>query len=89
MNTVKPVAGEAKVNAGAAREPKSSHAKPAGGQKSPVGNETKADMAGTGLSGAVAELRSQHPIAHYDHGPHLGTDHHRRHEALHGMKSRG
>ncbi len=56
------------------------------GTGSAVGNETKADMKSTGLGGAVAELHSQHPIAHHDHGPHHGQQHHVRHEPLHGMK---
>ncbi len=82
---MKPVAGEAKMNTGEAREPKSGHAKPA--PAASPGGEKKADMKGAiggsptdGLSGAVSELKRQHPIAHHDHGPHHGTDHHIRHE---------
>lgn len=40
----------------------------------------------THLSHAMKELHEQHPIEHHDHGPHHGTDHHIRHEPLHGMK---
>jgi hypothetical protein len=40
-----------------------------------------------GLKGAVDELLKQHPIAHHDHGPHHGTDHHIRHQPLHGLHS--
>lgn len=86
---MKPVAGEAKMNRASAAEPKSGHAAPAAAKGgSQVGNETHANMAGA-LGGAVAELRSQHPIAHHDHGPHHGNSHHVRHQALHGMKSGG
>jgi hypothetical protein len=63
-----------------------------------VGGETKAEMGeafGSNpgmeknpLRGAVTELHAQHPIAHDDHGPHHGTDHHLRHEPLHGLKRR-
>lgn len=55
-----------------------------------VGNERRADVRGTqeggsaaeagGLKGAVNELRSQHPHAYDDHGPHHGTTTHIRHE---------
>lgn len=95
---MKPMAAEAKMNKAEAAEPKSGHHRPAGPARgSDVGNETKADMKGGlegqptdgmrgGLSHAVRELHEQHPIAHYDHGPHHGTDHHIRHEPLHGMK---
>lgn len=40
----------------------------------------------TSMGAAVRELEAQHPIKHYDHGPHHGHDHHIRHEPLHGMK---
>jgi hypothetical protein len=63
-----------------------------------VGGETKAEMSeafGSNpgmeknpLRGAVTELAKQHPIAHDDHGPHHDTDHHLRHEPLHGLKRR-
>lgn len=61
-----------------------------------VGNETKADMRGAQegnptdrnpLHGATKELERQHPIKYHDHGPHHGTDHHVRHEPLHGLKT--
>jgi len=56
---------------------------------SKVGTETKADMTGAfkppspsvttaSLSQAVSECRTQHPVEYWDHGPHHGTDHHRR-----------
>lgn len=49
--------------------------------------EVKGDpMRGQGLKGAVEHLHSEHPVAYHDHGPHHGTDHHIRHEPLHGMK---
>lgn len=89
---------EGKINRAAAEEPKH------GGNKRPapaagVGNERKADVRGAqdggsaaeagGLSHAMKELHEQHPIAHHDHGPHHGTDHHLRHEPMHGMKNKG
>jgi len=92
---MRPVAKEAKMNKAEAREPKSGHerARTAG-----VGNERKDDMKGAQmgrpedknpLRGATRELKAQHPIEHHDHGPHHGTDHHIRHEPLHGMKPHG
>ena len=58
-----------------------------------IGNETKADMRGAGimggessLGGAVAHLRSEHPIAYDDHGPHHGGTEHIRHEPLGGLR---
>lgn len=39
----------------------------------------------THIKHAVRELHEQHPIHHSDHGPHHGTDHHIRHQPLHGM----
>lgn len=90
MRSMKPTGGAAMINKAQASEPKSGHAAPAAAKGgSEVGNETRADMAGTGLSGAVAELHSQHPIPYHDHGPHHGHSHHIRHEPMHGMKSRG
>ncbi len=78
---IKPVAGEAKMNKAEAAEPKAGHKAPAAAKGgSEVGNETRADTAGTGLGGAVAELHSQHPIPYHDHGPHHGTTHHQRHK---------
>lgn len=86
--------GEKAMNKAEAREPKSGHERPA--HAAGVGNERKADVRGAqeggsmaeagGLSGAMRELREQHPIEHHDHGPHHGTDHHMRHEPMHGMK---
>ena len=83
--------GEAKMNKAAAEMPKDkAREKP---HTAGVGNERKADVKGTqeggsmaeagGLRGAMAELKSQHPIAHHDHGPHHGTDHHMRHKPMH------
>lgn len=94
MNTVRPVAKEAKMNKGAQLQEKS------GGAKSHmvrVGNETKADMKGAldgnptdknPLSGAVKELHEQHPHHYSDHGPHHGTKTHIRHEPMHGLVKR-
>lgn len=79
---MKPVAKAAKINSAAASEPKSGHRAPAAGGKSPSGDAGSmggADMSGA-FSGAVAELHSQHPHAHYDHGPHHGTTAHQRHK---------
>lgn len=79
---MKPVAKEAKMNKAEAHNPRSGHDAPAARGKSPsgdAGSMGSANMAGA-FSGAVAELKSQHPIAHYDHGPHHGTDHHKRHK---------
>lgn len=39
------------------------------------------------LRGATSELHRQHPIKHDDHGPHHHTDHHIRHEPMHGLKA--
>lgn len=94
---MKPVAGEAMMNKAEMHEPKSGHKAPAGakGMGSDVGGESKANMRGaldgshvghTHLSHAMKELHEQHPIKHHDHGPHHGSDHHIRHEPLHGMK---
>lgn len=79
---MKPVAKEAKMNKAEAAEPKSGHDRPAGAGKAPssdVGEMGRANMAGA-FSDAVAELKSQHPHEHYDHGPHHGTTHHIRHK---------
>lgn len=96
---VRPVPKEAKMNKAAGLQEKSGHMAPA--KAAGVGNEKKADMKGAqlgqptdkgpgpgkvSLSGAVAELKSQHPISYADHGPHHGTTHHIRHEPLHGLK---
>lgn len=98
---MKPVAGEAKMNKAEAREPKGGHDRPAASRGgSEVGGEKKANMRGalegsptdgghvghTGLSHAVHELKEQHPLEYHDHGPHHGTDHHIRHEPMHGLK---
>ena len=65
----------AEINKAAASEPKSGHAKPAGGKAHAAGQERKADMRGagledgqSGLTGAVGELRSQHPERYNDRG---------------------
>ena len=98
METMKPVAKEAKMNKAEAHQPHSGHARPA--PPAGVGNEKKADMKGalqgqptdgshvghTHLGHAVAELHEQHPIAYHEHGPHHGTDHHIRHEPMHGLR---
>ena len=95
MERVRPVAKDSKMNKADAAEPKSGHERPAGGQKLPVGNESRPDMEGalngeptdkSPLHGAVRELGEQHPIHYSDRGPHYGTDHHVRHEPMHGMK---
>lgn len=49
------------------------------GPSKAVGPMNSANMAGA-FKGGSAELKAQHPIEHYDHGPHHGTDHHRRHK---------
>lgn len=46
----------------------------------------KVNIGGHGLGLAVAELKSQHPEKHSDHGPHHGGNSHIRHIPLHGMK---
>lgn len=90
---MKPVAGEAKMNKAEMHEPKGGHSAPAGakGMGSDVGGESKANMKGAQMGNptdgnplrhAVGELHKQHPIKHHDHGPHHGTDHHIRHEAV-------
>lgn len=90
----RPMSGGAEgvINRAAEQEPRSGHRPPA---KGGVGNETKADMKGAlegsptdhnPLRGAVQHLHEEHPIPYHDHGPHHGTDHHLRHEPLHGMK---
>lgn len=79
---MKPVAKEAKMNKAEAAEPKSGHDRPAASGKmasSDAGSMDSANMAGA-FSGAVAELKSQHPHAHYEHGPHHGTTAHIRHK---------
>lgn len=81
---MKPMAGPAKINAAAAAQPKSGHKMPAASGKAAsanAGSMGKADMGGA-FSGAVAELQSQHPIPHHDHGPHHGTTHHIRHKPM-------
>jgi hypothetical protein len=101
--TVRPVPKEAKMNKAAGLQEKSGHEKPA--HAASVGQERKADLKGaqlgeptdkmpigpghTHLSGATKELKEQHPIHYSDHGPHHGTDHHKRHKPLHGMKPSG
>lgn len=79
---MKPVAKEAKMNKAEAHEPKSGHDAPAARGKGPsadAGAMGMANMAGA-FSGAVAELKSQHPHEHYEHGPHHGTTDHIRHK---------
>lgn len=66
MPSITPVPKEAKMNREQAAEPKSGHRKPAGKTSgSPVGNSSP--------EAGAAELRSQHPIAHDNHGPHHGS----------------
>lgn len=84
---MKPMASPAKINSAAAAQPKSGARAPAASGKaasSEAGKMSGANMGGA-FSGAVAELQSQHPIAHHDHGPHHGTDHHIRHKPM-GLK---
>lgn len=77
------------VRAEASEPKRSSSSKPA--PATGVGNEKRADVRGAqmggdkaeGLGGAMRELHEQHPIKHFDHGPHHGTDHHMRHEPMH------
>ena len=79
---MKPVAKEAKMNKAEAKEPKSGHDKPAASGKSAsmdTGEMKSANMTGA-FSDAVAELKSQHPHEHYEHGPHHGTTDHIRHK---------
>ena len=42
-----------------------------------------------GVKEAVAELHRQHPYKYYDAGPHHGTDDHKRHESLGGLRPNG
>lgn len=96
-HSVRPVPKEAKMNKAAELQEKTGHNKPAGGKAHAAGPEVKADVKGaqlgeptdkSPLSGAVRELKGQHPIAYHDHGPHHGTNHHVRHQPLHGLKPR-
>lgn len=96
-NSVRPVPKEAKMNKAAGLQEKTGHNKPAGGKMNAAGPERKVDIKGAQLgqptdknplSGAMKELKGQHPIAYSDHGPHHGTAHHVRHEPLHGLKPR-
>lgn len=96
-NTVRVVPKEAKMNKAAELQTKTGHNAPAGGKVHAAGPERKAEVKAaqlgqptdkSPLSGAVRELKSQHPISYSDHGPHHGTSHHVRHEPLHGLKSR-
>lgn len=97
MRSMKMTGGEAKINKAQESEPHSGHRPPAGakGMGSDVGGESKADMKGAldgnptdgnPLRHAMSHLHEQHPIEHYDHGPHHGTTHHIRHMPLHGLK---
>lgn len=85
---MKPVPSEAKMNRAEAKEPHSGHKAPA--PAAGVGNERKAatekaqvGQPTDGMRGAVAELHSQHPHAHDDHGPHHGGTEHVRHKPYH------
>ncbi len=50
---------------------------------SAVGNAANpAAPAQSQLTSAAQELASQHPLKHYDHGPHHGADHHKRHSPV-------
>ena len=94
---MKPTASPASINSAAAAQPRSGAQAPAG--PTGPGAESKADMSGafagkpavgvarqlSTLSGAMSELKDSHPVQYYDHGPHHGTAHHRRHEPLAGM----
>lgn len=74
---MKPVPGAAKAGSAAPKPTKApaavldSTAKEAPGASAPA--------MGSILGSAVSELNAQHPIPHYDHGPHHGTTHHIRH----------
>ena len=82
---------EAKMNAAQGNVHKASgvHPKP---HTAGIGPSTRADMKGVqeggsraeanGLSGAVKELKRQHPIHHMDRGPHHGDSSHVRHEPI-------
>lgn len=50
-----------------------------GREKAPV-NVGSAQESGNSLSGAVKELKSQHPIPYSDTGPHHDMNHHIRHK---------
>jgi len=52
------------------------------GAVNPMNSSNSSKVGPGGLSGAVAELKTQHPIEHYDHGPHHGTSSHIRHEPV-------
>ncbi len=81
---MKPAPKAATINAAAAMNPKTGQGSPAkasGGASGAAGSMGSANMAGA-FSGASAELKAQHPIAHYDHGPHHGTAHHIRHKPM-------
>lgn len=74
---MKPVADEPKMNKAEGHEPKSGHMAPA--KAAGVGNERKANVKaaqmgqptdGNPLRHAVSHLKSMHPEAHDDHGPH-------------------
>lgn len=80
---MKPAPKAAAINSATAFNPKTSVPTPAGVGKGPSGDAgpmSSADMGGA-FSGAVAELRSQHPESYYDHGPHHGSTAHQRHKA--------
>lgn len=79
---MRPVAGEVKMNRAESSEPKAGHKMPAAAGKSAsseAGGMGSANMSGA-FSSAVSELKSQHPHAHYEHGPHHGTQTHIRHQ---------
>lgn len=84
-------AGDDRKNASGAK--KGNKAESNAGKWSPAETREAIDTSNPGteknpLRGAGNELRRQHPIAHDDHGPHHGKDHHLRHEPLHGLKGK-
>lgn len=59
-------------------------------REAPAGGGPAGSAVGvTTLSAAVGELKSQHPKAYNDLGPHHGGTTHDRHMPLHGLKSKG
>lgn len=71
----RPVGAAATMNKGAVAEPKSGHtmSSPAAGVGAEGATSMRTNMAvgaTNGLAGAVAELKSQHPIRYDDLGPH-------------------
>lgn len=58
-------------------------------RETPHGGPAGSAVGVTTLGAAVGELKSQHPKAYNDLGPHHGGDTHVRHMPLHGLKSKG